>query len=106
MNNNEFGEINEEEDVKESEIDYSNRSFIVKLPNGGYINIDPEFVPDGSATITSGRFHVLYVHPQYGTSTFYVELVDGFEWHCENHPPFVNDNFIYWVGQQIDNYNR
>ena len=105
MQINSDGKIDASKDVHENIFDYSQSTFLVKLPNQGYVNVNKEFISDGSGIIKSGRYHVLYVDVQYGTSTFFVEQKDGFRWTSNHYPPFIEQEFINWIGQQIENHN-
>jgi len=105
MQINPDGELDERKDVRDRGFQYAESRCLVKLPNRGYINVNTEYVSNGSGLSKSGRFHVLYVDPQYGTSTFYVEMKNGFDWTSNHYPPFIDQEFIEWIGQQIENHN-
>lgn len=80
-------------------IDYSEGSFIIKLPDCGYLNINNEILPGG---MPSERFHVFYVTPEHGSSTFYVHMGDNAIWAGEKLPPFVGQDVIDQIGEAIE----
>ena len=102
---NDLGELITPEDVDEqaiSAIDYSTDSFTVKLEDGGYLQVDPEFAPYKGGIMTTGRFHCYLVDVTHGTSTFYIEQDANMVWKSEIHPHWVDQKLIDFIGQKIE----
>ena len=104
MQINQSGKLIEE--IQQSDVDFSKGEFVIKLTGGGHININPEWIPGKYGIITSGRFHILYFHPEQGTIIFYLQYTDLLKWHSECClSPLIDECFIKWIGKQIDNYS-
>lgn len=86
------------EPVEENNVRYDGQTFIEQIPTGGFVNVNPEFAPGGTAT---GRYHVYMVTPIQGTSTFYVELDSNGIWTSQHRPGNVDPTSIVWIGEQI-----
>ncbi|MEO5997056.1 MAG: hypothetical protein ABIN89_09960 [Chitinophagaceae bacterium] len=69
-----------EEPIHEAGINYSEGSILASTPDGGYVNINPEYMPYKNSIITSGKFHVYCVHATHGSSSFYIEQDNHNRW--------------------------
>ncbi len=54
----------------------------------------------------SGRFHVYGVQIVHGSYSMYIKHNDSSRWLSEVQPPWVNDNFINWLGLKVNGQNE
>ena len=72
----------------------------------GYVSIHPEMYPTPEGIIPLGSFFIFCMHPIHGTCYFIVEKDQEGNWICEHKPPFIDQEFINWVGGKIDNFSN
>jgi len=70
----------------------------------GYVSIHPEMYPKKVGVTPSGRYFIYYMFPSQGTCHFTIEQDDSCNWFSEFHPPFIDKEFINWLGDQIDHH--
>ena len=50
----------------------------------------------------NGEYMVFYHHPFYRSVTFIIDQDANERWYCGIHPPYVSEDFISWIGKQIE----
>ncbi len=48
-----------------------------------------------------GEYIVFYHHPFYRSTSFIIEDANR-NWLCGFHPPYISQEFIKWIGKQIE----
>ena len=67
-----------------------------------YFSIHPEMSPGGKSIVPTGRYFVYCIHPELGSCHFMIQQDEHDAWDCEHHPPFIDQNFITWIGERIE----
>ncbi len=88
-----------------ADLDYQHWSFIAPFEHG-YISVHPEMVPVAKGISPTGRYFIYCLHTTYGTCHFILNQNENCDWIAETHPPFIDANFIAWIGEKIETSSK
>ena len=68
----------------------------------GYVSINMEIFREGAVLKGTGRYCIYCLHPLSGSCYFIIAANIRGNWSSDDLPPFIDQSFINWIGDQIN----
>ncbi|MEJ7737988.1 MAG: hypothetical protein WKF97_11215 [Chitinophagaceae bacterium] len=71
----------------------------------GYVSINMEMFREGGVLQATGRYCIYCLHPWSGSCYFIITMNAQGHWYSADLPSFLDQPFINWIGDEINQRN-